>query len=326
AMTDHGNMFGAVEFYRAAAQQGIKPIIGCEIYLAPKSRYDRNPVRADDYEGGGNFHLILLAMNLEGYKNLCRLVSTGYTEGFYHKPRVDKELLRECNNGIIALSGCLSGELARAMLLGKEQLAREIAQDYAAIFDDRFYIEIQANHLPEQEKINPALVELARELSLPLVATNDCHYLTAEDAEAHEVLLCVQSGKVWSDEKRWRFGTNQLYVKSPEEMAAAFSHCPQAVANTLEVARRCNLELRFGDFQFPLFTVPGGESLEACLERSPRDGLEERLAPVRAGAAGLSAEQEKVYRERLECGVRVIEDTRFGGYFLCVAAFIGYCK
>src|SRR5215471_1238359 len=282
AMTDHGNMFGAIEFYRTAAQHGVKPIIGCEMYLAPKSRLDRSPVRADDYEGGGNFHLILLAMNLEGYRNLCRLVSTGYTEGFYHKPRVDKELLREYNKGILALSGCLSGEVARAMLAGKEQLARETAQEYAAIFDDRFYIEIQANHLPEQEKINPALIELARALSLPLAATNDCHYLTAEDAEAHEVLLCVQSGKVWSDEKRWRFGTNQLYVKSPEEMLAEFSHCPKAVSNTLEVANRCNLELKFGDFQFPLFTVPGGESLEACLERAARDGLEERLAPVRA--------------------------------------------
>jgi DNA polymerase III subunit alpha len=326
AVTDHGNMFGAIEFYRTAAQQGVKPILGCEMYLAPKSRHDRSAVRADDYEGGGNFHLILLAMNLEGYRNLCRLVTAGYTEGFYHKPRVDKELLRELNKGIIALSGCLSGELARAMLAGRDQLAREVAAEYAAIFDDRFYIEVQDNHLPEQERVNPALVELAKDLSLPLVATNDCHYLRAEDAEAHEVLLCVQSGKVWSDEKRWRFGTNQLYVKSPEEMAAAFSHCPEAVANTLEVARRCNLELKFGDFQFPLFTVPGGESLEACLERSAREGLEERLAPVRAGAAGLSAEQEKVYRDRLEFELRVIEDMGFAGYFLIVADFIGYAK
>jgi DNA polymerase-3 subunit alpha len=326
AMTDHGNMFGAVEFYRAAAQQGVKPIIGCEIYMAPKSRHDRNPVRADDYEGGGNFHLILLAMNQEGYRNLCRLVSAGYTEGFYHKPRVDKELLRELNKGILALSGCLSGELARAMLAGRDQLAREVAAEYAAIFDDRFYIEVQDNHLPEQERINPALIELAKDLSLPLVATNDCHYLKAEDAEAHEVLLCVQSGKLWSDEKRWRFGTNQLYVKSPEEMAQAFSHCPDAVANTLQVAQRCNLELSFGNFYFPQFTVPDDDSLEATLERSARSGLEERLVPLRVGANALTANQEKIYRERLEFELRVIEDMGFAGYFLIVADFIGYAK
>ena len=326
AMTDHGNMFGAVEFYRTAEQLGVKPIIGCEVYMAPKSRHDRSAVRTDDYEGGGNFHLILLAMNQEGYRNLCRLVSAGYTEGFYHKPRVDKELLRELNKGILALSGCLSGELARAMLAGRDQLAREVAAEYAAIFDDRFYIEVQDNHLPEQERINPALIALAKDLSLPLVATNDCHYLKAEDAEAHEVLLCVPSGKVWSDEKRWRFGTNQLYVKSPEEMAVAFSHCPEAVANTLQVAQRCNLELSFGNFHFPQFTVPDDDSLEATLERLARNGLEERLAPLRVGAAGLSADQEKVYRERLEFELRVIEDMGFAGYFLIVADFIGYAR
>lgn len=326
AMTDHGNMFGAIEFYRTAAQHGIKPIVGCEMYLAPKGRTDRSPIRADDYEGGGNFHLILLAMNLEGYRNLCRLVSTGYTEGFYHKPRVDKALLRECNKGIIALSGCLSGELARAMLVGKEQLARAVAQEYAAIFDDRFYVEIQANHLPEQEKINPALIELARELSLPLVATNDCHYLTAEDAEAHEVLLCVQSGKVWSDEKRWRFGTDQLYVKSPEDMLAEFSHCPDAVANTLAVAQRCNLELKFGNFYFPVFAVSKEETLEDTLDRETQQGLAARLAQLRANGAAIDEEREKVYRDRLDFELRVIKDMGFAGYFLIVADFIGYAK
>src|SRR5260221_4503107 len=291
AMTDHGNMFGAIEFYRTAAQHGVKPIIGCEMYLAPKSRLDRSPVRADDYEGGGNFHLILLAMNIEGYRNLCRLVSAGYTEGFYHKPRVDRELLREHNKGILALSGCLSGEVARAMLAGKEQLAREVAQEYAAIFDDRFYIEIQANHLPEQEKINPGIIELSRTLSLPLVATNDCHYLKAEDAEAHEVLLCVQSGKVWSDEKRWRFGTNQLYVKSEEDMLAEFAHCPEAVANTVEVARRCDLELKFNNFYFPVFDVPKEETLEGMLDREARTGLAARLAEMRANGVEINAEE-----------------------------------
>ncbi|MBI3246208.1 MAG: DNA polymerase III subunit alpha [Deltaproteobacteria bacterium] len=326
AITDHGNMFGAIEFYRTAAQHGVKPIVGCEMYLAPKSRRDRSPVRADDYEGGGNFHLVLLAMNLEGYQNLCRLVSAGYQEGFYHKPRVDKELLREHNKGILALSGCLSGEVARAMLVGKEQLAREVAQEYAAIFDDRFYIEIQANHLPEQEKINPALIELARELSLPLVATNDCHYLKAEDAEAHEVLLCVQSGKVWSDEKRWKFGTNQLYVKSSEEMIAEFFHCPEAVANTLEVAKRCELELKFNNFYFPIFAVPKEETLEEVLDREADQGLTARFAQIRANGLEISEEKEQVYRDRLTFELRTIKDMGFAGYFLIVADFIGYAK
>lgn len=326
AMTDHGNMFGAIEFYRTAAQHGIKPIIGCEMYLAPKSRTDRSPVRADDYEGGGNFHLILLAMNLEGYRNLCRLVSTGYTEGFYHKPRVDKELLREYNKGILALSGCLSGELARAMLAGKENLARDVAKEYASIFDDRFYIEVQANHLREQEQINPALIELARELSLPLVATNDCHYLKDEDAEAHEVLLCVQSGKVWSDEKRWRFGTNQLYVKSAEEMLAEFSHCPEAVTNTLEVAKRCELELKFNNFYFPNFEVPQEETLEDVLDREAREGLAARFVQMRTNGVEITEEKEKIYLDRLEFELRVIKEMGFAGYFLIVADFIGYAK
>ena len=326
AMTDHGNMFGAIDFYRTAAQSGIKPIIGCEVYLAPKSRHDRAVVRTDDYEGGGNFHLILLAMNLDGYRNLCRLVSTGFTEGFYHKPRVDKELLRELNKGIIALSGCLSGELARAMLAGKEQLAREVVAEYAAIFADRFYIEIQANHLPEQERINPALIEIAREFSLPLVATNDCHYLKAEDAEAHEVLLAVQSGKVWSDEKRWRFGTDQLYVKSPEEMIADFSHCPDAIANTLEVAKRCTLELSFGNFYFPVYDVPAEDTLEETLRKKARTGLEERFARIQAHTPDWNEEKAQQYRERLEFELQVIEKMGFAGYFLIVADFIGYAK
>src|SRR5262245_35128518 len=265
-------------------------------------------------------------MNFTAIRNLFCLVSTCYTEGFYHKPRVYKELLRELNTGIIALSGCLSGELARAILAGRDQLAREVAAEYAAIFDERFYIEIQANHLTEQEQLNPALIALAKDLSLPLVATNDCHYLKEEDAEAHEVLLCVQSGKIWSDEKRWRFGTNQLYVKSPEEMRAGFSHCPEAVANTLEVTERCNLELKFADFQFPMFAVPNGESLETCLERSARTGLEERLAPLPARAASLSVEQEQVYGDRLEFDLGVIEEMGFAVYFLIVADFIGYAK
>jgi len=327
AITDHGNMFGAIEFYRTATQHGVKPIVGCEVYVAPKSRLDHSGGSgADEYEHGGNFHLILLAMDLDGYRNLCRLVSAGFTEGFYRKPRIDKELMREYSKGILALSGCLSGEVARAMLMGKEQLARQAAEEYAAIFDDRFYIEIQANHLPEQEKINPALIELSRQLALPLVATNDCHYLKAEDAEAHEVLLCVQSGKVWSDEKRWRFGTNQLYVKSPEEMLAEFTHCPEAVSNTVEVANRCNLELSFGSFLFPVYDVPKGETLEEALKKKARAGLEERFEQIRAYTPDWNEAKEKEYYDRLEFELQVIEKMGFSGYFLIVSDFIGYAK
>ena len=306
AMTDHGNMFGAVDFYRTAAQHGVKPIIGCEVYVAPHSRFDKNLPGADNQEHGGNFHLVLLAMNLDGYRNLCRLVTAGYTDGFYRKPRVDKALLRELNSGIIALSGCLSGELARTMLGNREKSAREVAEEYAAIFDQRFYIEIQANHLPQQEQLNPALIELARELSLPLVATNDCHYLHAEDAEAHEVLLCVQSGKVMSDDKRWRLGTDQLYVKSPEVMRAEFADHPQAIDATLDIAKRCNLELSFGEFKFPVFAIPEHESLEQHLERVAQQGLEERLGLIRDSNPELSPEAEQEYRPRLAFELKVI--------------------
>ena len=325
AMTDHGNMFGAIDFYRTAASHGIKPIIGCEMYVAPKSRFDKQPVGADDLEHGGNFHLILLAMNLEGYRNLCRLVTAGFTEGFYRKPRVDRELLRELNSGLIALSGCLSGELARAMLRDDGKRARAAAEEYASIFNDRFYVEIQANHLPEQEKVNPALIELARELSLPLVATNDCHYLKAEDSEAHEVLLCIQSAKVMSDENRWRFGTDQLYVKTPEEMEAEFSHCPDAVTNTVNVADRCNLELSFGNFYFPNYDVQLGGTLEECLEQTAREGLEERLVPLRA-AEGWQTDKESEYQDRLAYELKIVGEMGFPGYFLIVADFIGYAK
>ena len=326
AMTDHGNMFGAVDFYRTAEQNGVKPIIGCEVYVAPQSRFDKNLSGADNHEHGGNFHLVLLAMNLEGYRNLCRLVTAGYVEGFYRKPRIDKALLRELNAGLIALSGCLSGELARTVLGNREKSAREVAEEYAAIFDERFYLELQANHLPEQEQLNPALIELADQLSLPLVATNDCHYLHAEDAEAHEVLLCVQSGKVMSDEKRWRLGTDQLYVKSPEVMRAEFADHPQAIDNTLDIANRCNLNLSFGDFKFPVFAIPKQASLEQHLERTAQQGLEERLSLIRAANPEFSPDAEQEYRERLAFELTVIEDMGFAGYFLIVSDFILYAK
>jgi len=250
AMTDHGNMFGAVQFSQEAVRHGVQPIIGCEMYVAPQSRFEKAG-RIDDYEAGGNYHLILLATNRDGYRHLCRLVSAGFQEGFHYKPRVDKELLRELNGGLIALSGCLRGEVAHSIMTDRPERARSAAEELARIFDGRFYIEVQDNHLAAQEKVNRELIGLARDMGLPLVGTNDCHYLRPEDAAAHEVLLCIQTGKTFSDERRWKFETDQLYVKDAKEMAAAFAYVPEAVPNTVDIARRCKFELK-QQLQFPV--------------------------------------------------------------------------
>ncbi len=324
AMTDHGNMFGAVEFYKKAVDAGVKPILGCEVYVARKSRTDRIG-RSDDYEAGGNFHLTLLAMNEEGYKNLCRLVTAGFTEGFYYKPRIDKEILQAHNAGIIALSGCLSSEVNCSIAEHNPERARKVMEDYAAIFGDRYYVEIQDNKLAAQNQANVELVRLARELGLGLVATNDCHYLRAEDAKAHEILLCIQSKKTRDDPKAWRLGTNELYVKGPDEMLAAFRELPEAVSNTLAIAARCDVELEFGRYQFPVFQSPGGESLEAHLERLARAGLERRLA-ARRRQPEWSAEREAAYHDRLAFELATICEMGFAGYFLIVADFIGEAK
>jgi DNA polymerase-3 subunit alpha len=323
AITDHGNMFGAVEFYREATRNGIKPIIGCEMYVAPQSRHDKNG-RIDDYEAGGNYHLILLAMNREGYRNLCRLVTISYEQGFYYKPRVDKELLRDLNPGLIALSGCLRGEVAHNLLTNNLERARTAAEEYATIFRDRFYVEIQDNRMDAQVRVNTQLRELATRLGVPLVATNDCHYLAPEDAAAHEVLLCIQTGRTLSDEKRWRFGTDQLYVKTPAMMADAFADCPEAVANTVAVAERCNVELTRA-YQFPVIATTDGETLEVRLERHARAGLAARLERRRAGS-GWDAHRERAYEDRLTRELGIIADMGFAGYFLIVADFITYAK
>ena len=322
AITDHGNMFGAVQFTQEARRHGVQPIIGCEMYVAPQSRFEKAG-RIDDYEAGGNYHLILLATNQDGYRHLCRLVSAGFQEGFHYKPRVDKELLRELGGGLIALSGCLRGEVAHSFVTGQPEKARAAAEELARIFDGRFYIEIQDNRLPAQERVNAELVRLARELGLPIVGTNDCHYLQPEDAAAHEVLLCIQTGKTFSDERRWKFETDQLYVKDAAEMAAAFAHVPEAVANTLEIARRCDLELT-EERQFPVYRVPAGETLEAVLEREVRAGLDERLNEART--LGWDVAREPLYEERARVELAIITSMGFAGYFLIVADFINWAK
>jgi len=318
AMTDHGNMFGTVEFYREAMSNGIKPIIGCEIYVAPTSRFERKGVDKGPKEY--NNHLILLAKNREGYRNLCKLVSLGYTEGFYYKPRIDKEILRELNGGLIALSACLQGEVSQALSGGQFEKAKFAAETYASIFGDRYYIEIQDNKLAEQEKVNRLLVDLAKDLSIPVVATNDCHYGEREDYHAHDVLLCVQTGKTINDDNRLKLETDELYLKSAEEMHQGFEYCPGAVERTLEIADRCNVELEFGKYHFPNFTPPKEISLDDYLDELAHKGLNERLEGV------TDPEVKKNYCERLDYELGVIKSMQFPGYFLVVADFINYAK
>ena len=318
AMTDHGNMFGAVEFYREAMSHGIKPIIGCEIYVAPTSRFEKKGVDKGPKEY--NNHLILLAMNKEGYRNLCKLVSLGYMEGFYYKPRIDKDLLRELNGGLIALSACLQGEVSQALNYGVYEKAKAAAETYATIFGDRYYIEIQDNKLAEQEKVNRQLVELAKELSIPVVATNDCHYGERADFHAHDVLLCVQTGKTVSDDNRLKIETDELYLKSADEMNQGFDYCPGAVERTLEIADRCNVDIEFGKYHFPNFTPPKEISLDDYLDELAHQGLEKRLEGI------IDAELRKSYVERLEYELDVIKRMQFPGYFLVVADFINYAK
>ena len=327
AMTDHGNMFGAVEFFSKAKQHGIKPIIGCEAYVAPGKRTDRTQQsRSDDFEAAGNFHLILLAQSRIGYRNLCRLLTAAYKEGLYYKPRIDKEILAELSDGLIVLSGCLSGEIARGLRAGRMDKAREAAEWYARTFPGRFYLELQDNAL--HGPINDSLRELGHTLGLPLVATNDCHYLHREDAKAHEVLLCIQTGKTLADDTRWRFDTDELYVKTPEEMAAAFGADSEPIRNTLEIANRVDFEFDFGKFHFPIFRPDNAsngavENLDELLERRVRDGLADRLAEIHARRSDFD---ETPYFERLDRELPVIREMGFSGYMLIVADFINYAR
>ena len=229
ALTDHGNMFGAVDFYQKAIKHGIKPIVGCEVYVAPGSRLEKKTGEREE----GNYHLTLLARNEAGYYNLLKLVSLAHLEGFYYKPRVDKEILERYHEGLIALSGCLKGEVAAHAGRGETKRAIQSAEEYRKIYGpDRFYIEIQKNGVENQALLNQRLIGIARDLSLPLVATNDCHYLRREDAKAHEVLLCIQTGKTLQETQRMRFPSEEFYFKSPEEMTDLFQDCPDAIANT----------------------------------------------------------------------------------------------
>jgi DNA polymerase-3 subunit alpha len=317
AITDHGNMYGAMEFYWAAKRSGIKPIIGCEVYVAPKSRFDKNINRASNESANYYTHLTLLVKDFEGYKNLMRIVSIGFTEGFYYKPRIDKEILRKYSNGIIALSGCLAGEVASSLVKGDFKRAHDAAIEYRDVFGkDNFYIEIMDNGLENQKKIIPDLIALSKKTAIPLVATNDCHFLKKEDFEIHDILLCIGMGKMLSDTKRLHFGSDLFYYRSADDMVKTFSYAPQAIKSTLEIAEKTNLEINTNKLLLPQFPVPNGyKSDSEYLEVLCRQGLTKRYITIK---------QE--HEERLKYELSVINKMGFASYFLIVSDFIKYSK
>ena len=311
AITDHGVMFGVIDFYKECRKQGIRPVIGCEVYTAARTRFDKDSDR-DKYHG----HLILLAENNDGYRNLIKIVSRGFTEGYYYKPRVDKDLLRAYSDGIIALSGCLAGKVQNCLLNRDYEGAKREAMELDDIFGHgNFFLEIQDQGLDEEALINPELVRLSGELDIPLAATNDVHYVNRSDAEAHDVLLAIQTATTVDDENRMRFPNDQFYLKSEDEMRRIFSFCPEAVDNTQKIAERCNVEFTFGEYHLPEFIPPEGYTNREYLRELCRKGLSERYDPVTPELT-----------ERLEYEMGVIESMGYVEYFLIVWDFINYAK
>ena len=312
AITDHGVMYGVVDFYEECRRQGIRPILGCEVYVAPSSRFDRET-------GGGEdryHHLILLAENNTGYRNLVKIVSCGFEEGFYYRPRVDKDVLRQYHEGLICTSACLAGEVARLLTRGFYEEAREAALTFREIFgEENFFLEMQDHGLPDQKLVNQSLLRMSRETGIPLIVTNDCHYTRAEDADAHDILLCLQTGKKLSDENRLRYEGGQYYVKSPEEMAALFPYAPQALENTQKIAERCSVTIEFGQYKLPRFDVPDGKSAWEYLQELCWKGLSERYDPVSEEA-----------RQRMESELNIIHSMGFVDYFLIVWDYVRFAR
>ena len=311
AITDHGNMYGVIDFYECAKQNGIKPIIGCEVYVAARSRFDK--VHELDSQ---SCHLILLAENDVGYHNLMKLVSAGFIEGFYYRPRIDMDILREHNEGIIALSACMSGVLSRQLLSGNYDEAKRRAQEFLDIFGrDRYFIEIQDHGIFEQKKLNRDLISIARELNIDIVATNDIHYTLKRDAEYQDVLMCIQMGKTVDDEDRMKMDCDQLYLKSEEEMTELFSYIPEALENTQKIADRCNVEIEFGKFHLPKFEIPNGLTAYEYLKQLVDRGMRERYP---------NADESVVSRMQYE--LDTISQMGYVDYFLIVWDFIHYAK
>ncbi len=309
AITDHGVMYGVVDFYRAAKAAGIKPVIGCEVYVAPRSRFDK--VHGED---NNPYHLILLCKNQTGYRNLIHMVSLSFAEGFYNRPRIDKELLRRHSEGLICMSACIAGEIPRQLMQHNYEGAKRSAQEYLDIFGDDFYIEVQDHGLPEQKDTNPQLFRLASELNIPVVLTNDAHYTTKADAHMQDVLMCIQTGHTIEDPDRMRFETDEFYLKSEEEMAALFPNHPEILENTQKIVDQCNVEFEFGKYHLPKYDVPEGYTAEEYLHKLCSEGLE-RLY-------GDDADK----RERLEYELNMISKMGFVDYFLIVWDFIHYAK
>ena len=312
AITDHGVMYGVIDFYRAARAAGINPILGCEVYVAPGSRFDREAGSGDDRY----YHLVLLAENNQGYSNLMKIVSKGFVEGFYYKPRVDLSLLEKYHEGIIALSACLAGEVARFLTRGMYEDAKKAALRYQDIFGKgNFFLELQDHGIPEQQNVNQQLLKMHRETGIELVATNDVHYTLAEDAQPHDVLLCLQTGKKLADEDRMRYEGGQYYVKSPEEMERLFPYAPEALENTHKIAQRCHVEIEFGVTKLPKFDVPEGYTSWEYLNELCFRGLEERYQPV-----------TEELKERLNYELSTIRNMGYVDYFLIVWDFIKYAR
>ena len=316
AITDHGVMYGVIEFYKACKAEGIKPIIGCEVYVAPGSRFEKGKEKsAERYN-----HLILLAENDTGHKNLMKLVSRGFTEGFYYKPRVDYELLSEYHEGIIASSACLAGIVPTKLRNGDYEGAKAEAMRLQEIFgENNFFLELQDHGLSEQKFVNQGLMRISSETGIPLVATNDCHYLYKEDAEAHDVLICIQTQKNVYDEDRMKYEGGQFYVKSPEEMEEVFHYIPEAIHNTEEIARRCNVEIEFGKYHLPQYPVPEGYTSLSYLNKLCEDGFKKRYE-------GVDADTEASLRERLKYETDTISNMGFVDYFLIVWDYINFAK
>ena len=313
ALTDHGVMYGAIPFYLEGKATGIKPIVGMEGYVAPKSRFDRPAQREDWY-----YHLTMLAATSDGYKNLMKLSTLGYLEGYdsrSRRPRLDKELLAAYSDGLVVLSGCLSGEVAKNIVQGRVEEATRVAEEYREIFGDRYFIEMQNQGITEQQELNEQLAAIAGRLGIPLVATNDSHYTHKDDAEAHDILLCIQTGKELSDEARMKFDTDEFYLKSPEEMRSAFVAYPQAVENTLMVAEMCDIEIDLHQMLQPIFEVPKDETLDSHLRKITFDGARLRYPDISHQVG-----------ERIDSELKVIEQMGFAGYFLIVADFVGWAK
>ncbi|MFC2074990.1 DNA polymerase III subunit alpha [Bdellovibrionota bacterium] len=323
AMTDHGNLFGAIDFYEHAKEAGVKPIIGCEIYYTPGSRKEKN---IEIIRAGARrlYHLTLLAKDREGYLNLCKMITDSYLEGFYYKPRVDRELLEKYNGGLICLSGCLASEVSNLVLSGNEKNVRERIEWYKQVFDGRYYLEIQENEIPDQKRVNKGLIDLSKQFELPLVATNDVHYLSREDASAQDVLICIQTGKTVSDPDRLRIGTDELYFKSPEVIRKQFAYAPEACDNTLNIADQCNVEFSFGRYFLPKFEIPEKEkSLDEYLRELAFRGFEEILSTMRERGENPN---EQEYQDRLQYELKIITEMGFSGYILIVWDFIRFAK